>query len=168
LGNKKNWLLISLLTLIFVFTSCSNGLKFVTNEGEFSKSKTDTIIVEYTIKSSKGFYDSLDFKLTDGKVDWEIVNPKNETIFKGYVLYENGKIYRELTYPLNYMNGNGNLNKKEEVKSEKDTNGNIINLTVFNYLQFDTSIPGKYTLKLKPVDAEGSYKVVWSDKLIRK
>lgn len=168
MGNKKNWLLISLLTLIFMFTSCSSGLKFITNEGKFSKSKTDTIVVEYPIKSSKGFYASLDFELTDGKVDWEIVNSKNETNFKGYVLYENGKVYRELTYPLNYMNGNGNLNNKEEVKSEKDTNGKIINLPDFNYLQFDTSISGKYTLKLKPVDAEGSYKVVWSDKLTRK
>lgn len=84
------------------------------------------------------------------------------------MLYENGKVYRELTYPLNYMNGNGELNNKEEVKSEKDTNGNKVNLQDFNYLQFDSSTSGKYTLKLKPVDAEGSYKVVWSDKLIRK
>lgn len=148
-------------------TSCSNSpIKLSTNEGQFSKS-TDNITVEFTIKSSKGFYASLGFELTDGKVEWEIVNPKNEPVFKGYVIYENGKVYRELTYPSNFLGGD--LNNKEEVNSETDTKGNIIDIPEFGYLAFDTgSISGKYNLTLKPSNAEGSYKVQWSDKLPRK
>lgn len=99
--------------------------------------------------------------MTSGKVDWEITNPKDKTIFKGYVLYQKGKVYRELTYPLNYMNGS--LNKKEEVKSEEDIDGPDI-----YYLQFDTSISGKYTLKLKPENAEGTYKITWLNDFPRK
>jgi len=165
LGYKKNWLLISLLALVFMITSCSSGLKFSTIAGQFSKT-TDKIAVEYNNKSTKGFYASLDFELTEGKVEWEIVNSKNEPVFKGYILYENGKTYRELTYPLNYMNGNGNLNSKEKVLNGVDVNGNKI--LDFGYLQFDTSISGKYNLKLKPINASGSYKLIWSDKLPRK
>ncbi|MBZ9685329.1 hypothetical protein G9F72_003060 [Clostridium estertheticum] len=158
MSNKKNCLLISLLILVFVFTSCSSGPKFITNQGELSQPKSDTMAVEYTIKSSKGFFVSLGFKLTEGKVDWEIINPKNETVFKGYMLYENGKVYR-----------NGNLNEKEEVQSEVDDKGNKTDIRKVGYLQFDPgNIPGKYTLKLRPVNAEGSYEVIWSDKLLRK
>lgn len=139
-------------------TSCSSGQKFITNEGEFSKSNSDAMTVEYTIKSSKGFYASLGFKLTDGKVDWEIVNPKNQIVFEGYMLYENGKVYR-----------NGTSNEKEEVQSEVDTKGNKTDIRKVGYLQFDPgSVSGKYTLKLKPANAKGSYEVIWSDKLQRK
>ncbi|MBZ9686307.1 YgdI/YgdR family lipoprotein [Clostridium estertheticum] len=167
LNNKKFTILISALTLIFILTACSNSpIKVSTNEGKFSKSNSDTITVDYFIRHKEGFPASLDFELTSGKVDWEITNPKDETVFKGYVLYENGKAYRELTFPLNYMNGNGNLNSKEEVPSLVDKEGYKI-LNVFN-LQFIPSISGKYILKLKPVNAEGSYKVVWSDKFPRK
>ncbi|MGV8983407.1 hypothetical protein [Clostridium sp.] len=163
MDNKKNWLLISLLILVLTVTSCTRGIQFSTNDGQFSNSN-DNISFEYNIKSGKGFYASLDFELTKGKVEWEIVNPKNESVFKGYTLYENGKTYRKLTYPLDYMNGN--LNSKEAVQSGVDISGNKI--LDFGYLQFDTIISGKYNLKLKPINATGSYKMVWSDKLPRK
>ncbi len=166
MGNKKIGILLFLV--IFILTSCSySSIKYNTNEGKFAKSKLDTISVNYTAKSNRGFYASLDFELTDGKVDWEILNPKDEPVFKGYVIYENGKVYRELTYPTNFLGGN--LNKKEEVKSETDTKGNIINIPDFNYLQFEVGSPsGEYKLNLKPSGAEGSYKIQWSDKLPRK
>ena len=166
MGNKKKLLLISLLSLVFMLTSCSYKITQTINEGDLIKSRFDTITVDYFIRHKEGFPASLDFKLTSGKVDWEITNPKEETVFKGYVLYDDGKVYRQLTYPLNYMNGNGNLNSKEEVPSLVDKEGYKI-LNVFN-LQFIPSISGKYTLKLKPLNAEGSYKVVWSDKFPRK
>lgn len=148
-----------------MLTSCSyREITETINEGNLTKSSSDTITVDYFIRHKKGFPALLYFELISGKVDWEITNPKNETIFKGYVIYENGKVYRELTYPLNYMNGN--LNSKKEVQSGLDKEGNEI--PEFVYLQFDTSISGKYTLKLKPVNAEGSYKMAWSDRFARK
>ena len=118
LSNKKNLLLISILILVFIFTSCSyRKITETINEGKLAKSSSDSITVDYVIRHKEGFLASLDFELTAGKVDWEITNPKDETVFKGNVVYENGKVYRELTYPLNYMNGNGDLNIKKEVKS---------------------------------------------------
>lgn len=151
-----------------MFASYSNrSIKITTNEGEFSKLKSDTITVNYTAKSNKGFFASLDFELIDGKVDWEIVDSKNKPVFKGYVIYESGKVFRELTYPSNFLGGY--LNNKEEIKSEKDMNGNIINIPDFNYLQFEVgSKSGEYKLKLKPINAEGRYIVKWSNKLTRK
>jgi len=166
LGNKKKLLLISLLSLVFMLTSCSYKITQTINEGNLIKSRSDTITVDYFIRHKEGFPASLDFELTSGKVDWEITNPKDETVFKGYVLYDDGKVYRQLTYPLNYMNGNGNLNSKEEVQSGLDNAGNEISKSV--YLQFDTSISGKYTLKLKPVNAEGKYKIAWLNHFPRK
>ena len=164
MGNKKKLLLISLLSLVFMLTSCSYKITETINEGNLTKSGSDTITVDYFIRHKEGFPASLDFELTSGKVDWEITNPKDETVFKGYELYDNGKVYRELTYPLNYMNGNGN--NKEEVLSGLDNEGNEI--PKFVYLQFDTSISGKYTLKLKPVNAEGKYKITWLNHFPRK
>ena len=168
MGNKNKLLLISVLSLFFMFTSCSYRITQTINEGNLTKSGSDTITVDYFIRHKDGFPASLDFQLTSGKVDWEITNSKTETVFKGYVIYENGKVYRELTFPLNYMNGNGSLNNKEEVKSEEDTNGKTINMPHIYYLQFDTSISGKYTLKLKPEKAEGRYKITWLNHFPRK
>jgi len=53
------------------------------------------------------------FILEAGKVDWQITNPKGEIIFAGYEIMENGKIYRQLTYPDNYLDGSEN--KKTDV-----------------------------------------------------
>lgn len=158
---KNNYtLLIFLLMISSILISCSstnyNPINYTSNEGNFSKTKHDTIINEYQIDSNKGFYASIDFNLTEGKVDWEIVNSNEVTIFEGYVINENGKTYRELKYP---QIQNGHMNKKEEVKEEPD----------FNYLQFEVgSVSGVYRLKFRPINAEGSYLVKWSDRLPRK
>jgi len=129
-----------------------------TNGGSLSKSNSQTITINYTYTSNNNLSASLDFELTDGKVDWEIMNPKKETVFKGYVIYENGKVYRELTYPSNYSSGY--LNKRGE---------ETINIPDFNCLQSGkVSMSGEYTVYLKPQNAEGSYKVLWSDMLPEK
>lgn len=172
LGNKKNLLLISLLILVSIFTSCSyRKITETINEGTLAKSSSDSITVEYFIRHKEGFLAALDFELKSGKVDWEITNPKDKTVFKGNVVYENGKVYRELTYPSNYLNGY--LNSKKEVKIETDIDGNISDLVDFRDIYFytnsiDGSISGKYTLKLKPVEAQGSYKITWLDHFPRK
>lgn len=166
--NKKLRYLVLLAFLILALVSCSNTpIKYTTYEGSFSKLKAETIAVDMKTKSSQGFYASLDFKLTEGQVDWEIITPENELVFKGYVVYEDGKIYRELTYPLDYLGGT--LNLKEEVKDETDKNGNIIHIPDFNYLQFEAgSQTGVYKLNLQPINADGSYEIIWSNKLPRK
>ena len=149
-----------------MLSACSNNNpnNIITNDGKFSNSKADTLTVKYTINHNRGFSATLDFKLTEGKVDWEIVNPKNVTVLRGYVIYENGKVFRELTYPTHYMNGQ--YNNKEEITSETDSDGNVINLADFGYLQFEPgSIAGEYTLKLTPENAEGSYSMLWANRI---
>ena len=161
--NKKTVYVVLLVFLILTLFSCSyTPTEYTTYEGSFSKLKTETIAVDIETKSSHGFYASLDFNLTEGQVDWEILNPENELVFKGYVVYEDGNVYRELTYPLNY----GILNLKEEVKGEISKSGNIIYIPDFNYLQFEVgSQTGMYKLTLQPINADGSYEVIWSNKL---
>lgn len=61
---------------------------------------------------------SLDFDLKEGKVEWEIVNPKGEVVFKGYVVNESDETYRQLTSPANFLGGL--QNQKEVVKDETD------------------------------------------------
>lgn len=165
LKNKKIRYVVLLVFLILTLVSCSSTpIKYTTYEGSFSKLKAETIAVDIETKSSQGFYSSLDFNLTEGQVDWEILSPENELVFKGYVVYKDGKVYRELTYPLNYLSGT--LNLKEEVKDEIDKNGNIIHIPDFNYLQFEVgSQSGVYKLNLQPINADGSYEVTWSNKL---
>ena len=163
--NRKCAYIVLLVFLILTLVSCSSTpIKYTTSGGSFSKLEAETIAVDIETKSSQGFYASLDFNLTDGQVDWEIVNPENESVFKGYVLYEDGKVYRQLTYPSNYLSGT--LNLKEEVKDEIDKNGNIIHIPDFDYLQFEVgNKAGMYKLNLKPINADGSYEIIWSDKL---
>ena len=163
--NKRLRYVALLVFLIVTLVSCYNTpIKFTTYEGSFSQLESETISVDIETKSSQGFYASLDFNLTEGQVDFEIINPENESVFKGYVVYEDGKVYRELTYPLNYLSGT--LNLKEEVKDEIDKNGNIIHISDFDYLQFEVgSQTGVYKLNLKPIKADGSYEIIWSDKL---
>jgi len=167
LKNKKFGYVVLLVFLILTLVSCSNTpIEHTTYEGSFSKLEAETISVDIDNKSSQGFYASLDFNLTEGQVDWEILNPENELVFKGYVVYEDGKVYRQLTYPL-YLSGT--LNLKEEVKGEIDKNGNITHIPDFNYLQFEVdSQTGVYKLNLQPINADGSYEVIWSNQLPRK
>ena len=142
-----------ILILIFVLSACSSGL--TNNEGKFLKSMTDTITIKYSINHNNGFSVGLDFKLTAGKVDWEIVNFKNEIVFKGYIIYENGNVVKELTnYPENFIGTELSI-KDQEIKK-----------TNFSYLQFEPgSIAGEYTLKLTPEKAEGSYNIRWTSKI---
>lgn len=149
--------LLLLVLIIFIISSCSNEpINTTKNEGTFSKAGTDTITNEYSIRSNKGFYAGIDFNLVTGKVQWEIVDPKGEKVFKGYVVNENGKTYRELEYP---KYPSEHMNEKEEVKDFPD----------FNYLQFESgNLIGVYKLNLTPINAEGNYTVQWNDKLPKK
>jgi len=156
------------LVYMFVTTFLYNPIKHKVIEGVFSKSIVNTMTASFTSNSNAGFYASLDFELNAGKVDWEIVNPKDKTIYRGYVVFENGTVFRELIYSTYPLNG-GYPNSKEEVKNEIDKSGKTITIPDFAYLQFDyDSIPGDYKLILKPSNAEGSYRIEWSDKLPRK
>jgi hypothetical protein len=153
--------MVFLLLLSLMLAACapmnSKPRHYTTNEGKLSKSDTKLITLDYKINSTEGFYASIDFDITDGKVEWEITNPKGEMAFSGYVANENGKTYRELRYPQNQLNSS--MNNKEEVNDVSD----------FNYLQFEVgSLAGIYQLKLKPLNSVGIYKVKWSDKLPRK
>jgi hypothetical protein len=157
----KKFLMVFLFPIFSILVSCApinvKPINYTTNEGKFSKTDTKTITIDFKINSTEGFYASIDFDLTEGKVEWEIINPKGEKVFTGYAVNENGKTYRELSYPENQLNSS--MNKKEDIKEVPD----------FNYLQFEVgSLAGVYQLKLKPLNSVGSYEVKWSDKLPRK
>jgi hypothetical protein len=152
--------------MFLLLTGCSSDITFTKDNGEFSKTKSDVITSGYKIKSTDGFFSSIDFELKEGKVELQIINPKGTVVFEGYAVNENGITYRQLTYPANYSE---ELNKKEEVKAFTDTKGDIHNIPDFNYLQFGVgSVSGVYTLKLKPSNAEGKYTVTWSNGLLKK
>jgi hypothetical protein len=125
--------------------------------GDFIKTKSDTITKEYRIRVTNGFSASIDFDINEGKVEWEIIDPEGDVAFTGYVVNENGSTFRQLTKPSSYHNGR--FAEKEVVNDVAD----------FSYLQFESnSSSGTYKLKLKSKGAEGSYKVVWSDRLASK
>ncbi|MBZ9625999.1 hypothetical protein G9F71_024655 [Clostridium sp. FP2] len=168
--NKRFRVLYLLFSLLLLLTSCSNKsvvLNLKVNNGDFSKSKSEIITSEYELKSNGGFFSRIDFDLKEGKVDWQITNSKGEIVFKGYVINENGTTYRELTYPENFLEGQ--LNKKQEVKPNKDSENGINKNPDFEYLPFDVGSPlGIYTLSLKPTNVEGKYTVLWSDGVVKK
>ena len=97
----------------------------------------------------------LNIDLTEGKVDWEILNPSGEAIYKGNVSSEGGKLYKQLTYPKDYAIQEG-LDKKVEVVSGIEYGQLIIK---------PTSSSAVYKIILKPVNAEGCYTIKWSNKL---
>jgi hypothetical protein len=156
-----------------MLTSCtSRSLNYGTIKntevgGKFIKINTDIITNEYEVEVTNGFSASIDFDIKEGKVDWEIINPKGTIIFAGNVINENGITYKQLTQSSTFLIGS--LREKQEVKNETDSKGNIIIIPDFNYLQFESnSLSGVYKLNLKPIGCEGNYKVIWSDKLTRK
>jgi hypothetical protein len=113
--------------------------------------------VNINLKVTNGFFASMDFDIKEGQVDWEIIDPKGNTAFAGYVISENGSTYRQLTKPSFYFSGR--FSKKEVANSEPD----------FHSLQFESDSPsGTYKLNVKPKGAEGNYKIIWSDRLARK
>lgn len=161
--NKKYRMFFLLFFLLLLLTSCSitPALNISEDKGDFSKSKSETIKSTYEINYSGGLFIRLNFGLKEGKVDWKIINPKGDIAFQGYVINENGKTYRELTYPLNYS---GALNYKLEVKPSSDSKDDIVNITDFDCLQLDSKkAKGTYILNLEPTNAEGNYTVLWSN-----
>jgi len=147
--------------------SCNRTLNLKVDKGEFLKSKSEIMTSNYQIKSTDGFFSRIDFELNEGRVDWEITGPKGEAVFKGYVSNENGKTYRQLTYPPNFSGWQ--LTEKLEILPDKDSENGINNNPDFGYLQFDSGSPlGIYTLSLKPKNAEGKYTVMWSDGIAKK
>jgi hypothetical protein len=53
--------------------------------GNFIKTNSDAITREYRINVTNGFSALLDFDITMGQVDWEIIDPEGEIAFAGYV-----------------------------------------------------------------------------------
>jgi hypothetical protein len=160
---KKYVVVLSLvICLIFLVLSCPftprsySPIKQEEMGGDFEKTKSGIITKEYKVIVTNGFHASIDFDISKGEVDWEIIDPKGNIAFAGYVISGNGKTYRQLTKPSSYFNGR--FSKKEEVKDGPDYG-----------LQFESDSPsGVYKLKIKPRETEGNYKVVWSDRLGRK
>lgn len=167
---RKNSLLLFLfLPLLLLLISCSYNkpLKVKEDTGDFSKSTATVLASKYEIKSTDDFFIRIDFDLKEGKVDWQITSPKGELIFKGYALNENGKTYRQLTYPTNYSNS-GDLNKKQEITTDIDGAGNTRSIADFDGLYFmDVSSLGVYTLSLTPINAEGKYTALWSNGIVK-
>jgi hypothetical protein len=167
---KKNiGVLFLFVPLLLMLVSCSNNrvLNLKDDKGDFSKS-TNIMTSKYEIKSTDDFFSRIDFDLKEGKVDWEITNPKGEVVFKGYAINENGTTYRQLTYPLNYLIGK-DLNQKQEVTSDIDGSGNIRSIPDFANLYFmDVRTLGVYTLSLTPTNAEGKYTIMWSNGIVKK
>jgi len=158
-----------LLLLLLILTSCSkseSALNISQSQGDFLKTKPETITSKYDIKYSGDFFIRLHFYLKKGKVDWEVENSKGDIVLRGYVINENGTTYRQLTYPLNFSE---DLKQKKAVKPTSDTTVEIFNTEDFGYLPFESgSDLGIYTLNLKPTNAEGKYNIMWSNGVTEK
>lgn len=165
---EKLWTIFLFLILIAGLTFCSNRqIKYITNEGKFLGLSTEIETISYIAKSNSNFYATLELEISAGKVDWEIVDPKNKVVYKGYLINENDRVYKELTYPINHQYQH--LNTRQEVKSDTNQSGKAVYITYFNGLEFnvDKNV-GEYKLLLMPTGAEGSYKIEWSNGLPRK
>lgn len=165
---KRICFTIPLIILVLVMTACvrlsSNPVR---QEGKFSKTDQSLIELNYTAKAKEVCLVTVIFELTDGAVQCEIVDSDNKQVFSGNVVYENGKLYSEVLYSQN-QSGQA-LNTKREVKTEVDSKGNTFVYPSFGgYSLNEGEASGKYTLYLRPQNAEGSYKVDWSDRFPRK
>lgn len=152
--NKKNFItIIALLTIITLpvinmLTPFPQGVK---ESGVLTKGSTEEIKSFYSDYSRTGLEIRIFYDIKDGKIDWKITNPKGDIIYAGYEVVEDGKIYSQLTYPDNYLNGL--FSKKIEV-----TQGSTNTFSIKS-----PNMLGKYTLTIKTYEAEGKYDVYWFD-----
>jgi len=142
--NKNRLILFLFLPLFLMLISCDRqlALNLKVDKGDFSKSKSEVMTSKYELKSTNGFFTRIDFDLQEGKVDWEIIGPKGEAIFKGYAINENGKTYRQLTYPPNFSGWQ--LTEKLEILPDKNSEMGINNNPDFGYLQFNSGESFRY------------------------
>lgn len=123
------------------------------NKGSFIKEVDKEIVCKYSIYSTAGFVVSPSIFLNYGRVDWQIINPKGDVVFKGYNIEENEKVYVQLTYP---QISNSNYNIKREVKSK----------SISYLLKVEKpNLPGRYILSIRPSKAEGTYSIYWLDNI---
>jgi hypothetical protein len=115
---KKHFLLLSLILFIaFKLTACyymplsSKPINYETMSGNFIKTNSDTITREYRIKVTSGFSALIDFDITMGQVDWEIIDPEGEIAFAGYVVND-GADFSSLKFESNSSSGTYKLNLK--------------------------------------------------------
>lgn len=151
-------LLCILIAVSFTLIACSNGsteVEYTNSQGTFDKLNTDTIVSEYMHKSSDTFSALLDINLSQGEVEWEIINPLGEVIYKGNVSSKDGKLYKQLIYPQEYAIREG-LDKKVE---------SITGLQYGLLVIKPTSASALYKINFKPFNAEGSYTIRWGNRL---
>lgn len=132
--------IISLFTIIFIILMnvlTTYHTHVVRDHGVFAKEISKEIKSYYSAYSIVGLSVYLDLQIEDGKIDWQIIDPKGEIIFAGFKVKKDGKLYHKLTYPENY---------KEKY-----------------YIIKPPNVPGKYTLIIKPSKAIGKYDVNWED-----
>jgi len=130
------------LPVFLMLLSCNRALNLKVDKGDFSKSKSEVMTSKYQIKSTDGFFSRIDFELTEGKVDWEITDPKGDAVFKGDVINENGKTFKQLTYPPNFSGWQ--LTEKLEILPDKNSEMGINNNPDFGYLQFNSGESFRY------------------------
>lgn len=139
--NKKRIVAIIFLFNIIFITLMNVLMPYWTHvvgdHGTFVKESSEEIKSYYSAYSTVGLSMYLDLQIKDGKVDWQIIDPKGKVIFAGFEVKKDGKLYHKLTYPENYEEG--------------------------YYIIKPPNVPGKYTLIIKPSKAIGEYDVNWED-----
>lgn len=154
---KRQLLLFIMIFVLINLVACSSEIKYLEQSGFFSEGNNAPIEYKYTNNISEGFYSTINFALSSGKVTWGIYNPKGELKYEGYAFVRDGKTIRALTYPV-YTD-----NKELNAESEQ------IDALTFDYLQFDANNPTvEYRLAMKPISAKGSYVIKWYNRLPKK
>lgn len=157
---RKSYLFFIIFVFILTFILIPNlkgsdNTKITNNSGQFSSSAEDVIVIKYNVNKTTGFFVNLNFSLIQGKVNWEITDPDESIIYKGYVENLDAHTYAQITYPtIPYWS--------LPVEGQD-------NESTFNYIQIDSPNKiGTYRLKIMPQNSDGSYQAVWHDQLPRK
>ena len=155
--------ILAFLGIVFLTTQKTNYLKeqtLIFNE-QNSKLLTSTITLDTTQKND--IHIDLVTSLEQGRIDFELYDPRGFLKFAGYVEKADDKLYKRLKYPedLKVLN-------KEVSTTEKS----ISEFLPISYFKSDGSkvlISGTYTLKVQPIkNTKGNVTIKWSDKIDKK
>lgn len=154
---------IVIVSLFLFKIISSSNIKFMEETLTFDKKNNlaQSTHEIYTTQQND-FHVELICNLKEGKVQWELIDPKKFTKYEGYFEKRDNILYKKIYYP------------KDLEEANKEVSSNNKEIKEFLPIAYRTNDgsrvihSGNYILKIRSIEGEGSITVRWSNNIDKK